>query len=168
MGGRSRKRKRGSSTNHLSGDDMQRKKLKTHSCDHQPPPFAAIQHAVLNQFYSRVYSLRDYVLSTLPPTSKVRRKKVAAIGKTDGAFSSTLSDIELSVGNLLDNTLVGIFEKPVCSPADDRWEHRTTFSQKGDESYITPSDGTANSKFSQSEVGAKRKRGLVLNLHNND
>lgn len=154
---RSRKRKRGSPTNPISGDTVQKKRrtsqADSHTDDRQAPPLATIQHAVLSRFYPRVYSLRDYVLSRLPPTSKIRRKKVAAIGKPDGTQNPPLSDIERSVGNLLDHTLVGILEDATCIPADDRWGRWTTFSQKGDESYVTLSDGIADSKFSQSEVG---------------
>ncbi len=158
---RPRKRKRWSSTNHvLYDDDLQKKKLKTHSGDyqshhpHQSPPFTTVRHAVLDQFYPHVYSLRGYLLSRLPPTSRIRRKKVAAVGRVDTSLHPTLSGVERSVGSLLDNTLVGIPEGSICNPTGDRWERWTSFSQKGDESYVTLSDGIAGSKYSQSEVSA--------------
>lgn len=149
---RPRKRKRGSSTNDLSGGGSQRKKVKTHVGDQTP----TIRHTVLDQFYLRVCSLRDYLLSQLPPTSKIRRKKVAAIGKPSSNPNSPVSEIERSVGGVLDNALVGVPESPACNTADKRWEHWATFSQKGDESYVSLSDGNASSssKFSQPEVGA--------------
>ncbi|RYP25294.1 hypothetical protein DL767_008472 [Monosporascus sp. MG133] len=107
---------------------------------------------MLEQLYPQIRNLRDYVLSRLPPSSRLRRKKVAAIGKAGESPNSALSDVEQAVGALLDSTLIGISEKSSCGSTNDRWEQWTTFSQKGDESYVTLSDGNAGSKFSQSEI----------------
>ncbi|RYP91931.1 hypothetical protein DL770_001991 [Monosporascus sp. CRB-9-2] len=149
---RPRKRKRTDSANRSSNDGLQGKKVKTHSSELKLSAVTGIQHAMLEQFYPQVCNLRDYVLSRLPPSSRLRRKKVAAIGKAGKSPTSALSDVEQSVGALLDCTLIGISEKPSCGSTDDRWERWTTLSQKGDESYVTLSDGVAGSKFSQSEI----------------
>ncbi|RYP70145.1 hypothetical protein DL771_005657 [Monosporascus sp. 5C6A] len=149
---RSRKRKRTDSPSRSSSDGLQGKRVKTHSSEPKLSAVTGIQHAMLEQFYPQVRNLRDYILSRLPPSSRIRRRKVAAIGKVGESQNSALSDVEQSVGALLDTTLVGIPEKPSCGSTDDRWEQWTTFSQKGDESYVTLSDGIAGSKFSQSEI----------------
>ncbi|RYO73581.1 hypothetical protein DL764_010545 [Monosporascus ibericus] len=149
---RPRKRKRTDSASRLSSDGLQGKKLKTHSSEPKLSAVTGIQHAMLEQFYPQVRNLRDYVLSKLPPSSRLRRKKVALVGKVGESPNSTLSEVEQSVGALLDSTLIGISEKPSCGSTDDRWEQWTAFSQKGDESYVTLSDGNAGSKFSQSEI----------------
>ena len=164
---RTRKRKRAGPTSGPSGDDSRTKRLKTQSHPigrhgHCPSDIAVAatataQHAVLNQLYPRVCSLRGYILSRLPPTSRIRRRKVAAVGRAEGSPAPAISEVERSLAALLDDALVGVSAEPVCdAPADNRWEHWTTFSQKGDESYVTLSDGIAGSKFSQTEVGCRR------------
>ena len=159
---RTKKRKRAGPTSGPSGDDSRMKRPRTQSQPssrgESPSVIAATtQHAVLNQLYPRVCSLRVYVLSRLPSTSKIRRRKVAAVGRADGAPGSTLSEAERSVAALLDQTLVGVSsEESTCKvPADNRLEQWAAFSQKGDESYVTLSDGIAGSKFSQTEVGTR-------------
>ncbi|RYO83600.1 hypothetical protein DL762_006049 [Monosporascus cannonballus] len=149
---RPRKRKRAGSASRSSSDGLQGKKVKTHSSEPKLSAVTGIQHALLEQFYPHVRNLRDYILSRLPPSSRLRRKKVAAIGKVGESPNSALSDVEQSVGALLDSTLIGISAKLSCGSTDDRWEQWTTFSQKGDESYVTLSDGIAGSRFSQSEI----------------
>ncbi|KAI0898209.1 hypothetical protein F4806DRAFT_350439 [Annulohypoxylon nitens] len=100
------------------------------------------QHAVLNQFYPQVLTLRDYVLSKLPATSRLRRKKVAAVGTTKKPSDSTPSDVERSLGTLLDSTLIGI-PGGLKSPEDHILLGWKNFSQRGDESYVTLSNGVA-------------------------
>ncbi|XXG94534.1 hypothetical protein Hte_000791 [Hypoxylon texense] len=144
---RTRKRKR---SNSVKGCQDSRphagppsKKGRTQPESNQQLEPVQTHHAVLSQYYSQVLTLRHYVLSRLPPTSRLRRKKVTAIGivdKTPGP--PTLSDIERSLGVLLDNTLIGVPNESK-TPEDDHLEGWKTFSQKGDESYVTLSNGVA-------------------------
>jgi len=62
---------------------------------------------------------------------------------------------ELLLGRLLDSALVGTQHQPEAAPpVDDRWEKWTTFSQRGDESYVTLAGGAAATLFCQAEVWA--------------
>lgn len=144
---RTRKRKRRDSVKGCQDDRPHAgppsKKGRTQPESNQQLEPVQTHHAVLSQYYSQVLTLRHYVLSRLPPTSRLRRKKVTAIGivdKTPGP--PTLSDIEHSLGVLLDNTLIGV-PKESKTLEDDRVEGWKTFSQKGDESYVTLSNGVA-------------------------
>jgi hypothetical protein len=63
---------------------------------------------VLQRFYPRLLTLRHYLLSVLPKSSKNRRRKLAQLGRpiaAKGATSTCHPDIEL--GQLLDSTVVG-------------------------------------------------------------
>ncbi|KAI1090412.1 hypothetical protein F5B19DRAFT_325758 [Rostrohypoxylon terebratum] len=118
------------------------KKGKTQPETNQLSVLVQAQHAVLNQFYPQVLTLRNYVLSKLPPTSRLRRRKVAAVGITKKTSDSTPSDVEQSLGTLLDSTLVGI-PGGLKSPEDHIMLGWKNFSQRGDESYVTLSNGVA-------------------------
>jgi hypothetical protein len=109
-----------------------------------------VKHAILTQYFREVLTLRDYVLSKLPDSSRIRTRKIAAIGVASSP-QDEVSEVDRSVGALLDSTLVGLAEQTKTIP-DNRWEQWTTFSQRGDESYVTLSDGLAGAAFSQSEV----------------
>ncbi|KAI2640394.1 hypothetical protein GGS26DRAFT_156610 [Hypomontagnella submonticulosa] len=138
---RLRKRKRsGSNKAHLDDGPPIKKGRRDESNQITAP--LQVQHTVLNQFYSQVPTLRDYILSKLPVTSRLRRRKVAAVGVRDKASIPVLLDIEQSLGVLLDNTLVGVRSEQ-HHPEENRLEGWKTFSQKGDESYVTLSSGVA-------------------------
>ncbi|KAI0200114.1 hypothetical protein F4808DRAFT_178489 [Astrocystis sublimbata] len=106
------------------------------------------QHPILSQFYPQIQNLREYVLSKLPPSSRIRRRKVSAVGNASKSPDTPLSDLEQTLGALLDTTLVGL---PKPTAQDDRrrdeWEH---FSQRGDELYVTISNGEA--RFAESQA----------------
>ncbi|OTA52137.1 hypothetical protein K449DRAFT_246639 [Hypoxylon sp. EC38] len=137
---RPRKRKRrGSIKENIDHGPPAKKGRTSTNSDQQPAPLQA-QHVVLNQFYSQVLTLRNYVLSKLRTTSRLRRKKVAAIGVIKRPPGSPLSDVERSLGTLLDSTLVGV-QGELQDPEDQLLQGWKNFSQKGDESYVTLSDG---------------------------
>lgn len=121
-----------------------------------PPSARACEparHALLSRLYPHLSTLREYVLTKLPPSSRLRRKKIASVGRQDARPENNppYSDIEVAVGRLLDTTLVGFYDKPPAKP-DNRWEQWASFSQRGDESYVTLADGSAGALFSQREV----------------
>lgn len=109
-----------------------------------------VQRNLLEQYFRHVGTLREHALSQLPDTSRIRRKKIASLGLQDGS-----SDVEKRLAHLLDTTLVCADEKPLLKqdgPRDITWQQWLSFSQRGDESYVTISDGIASSLASQSEV----------------
>lgn len=110
-----------------------------------------ISHPLLSHLYPNLQTLRNYVLSKLPASSRIRRKKIASVGLQDDTAEKTATETELALARLLDTTVVGHSGQPVITP-DNRWEQWTSFSQKGDESYVTLSDGSAGGHFSQNEV----------------
>ena len=114
----------------------------------------AVEHALLVQYYPKLQTLRSYVLSHLPSSSRLRRKKIASIGASNEPSSKTPDDTELHLSRFLDSTIVAESssqEKARPEP-EKRWQKWMNFSQKGDESYVTLSDGVAGAAYSQSEV----------------
>ena len=106
---------------------------------------AVVKHALLAQFYPQVLSLREFLISKLPPSSKVRRKKILSVGK------KTDSETDQQLSKFLDQTLVGVSKHRGVSQ-EERWQQWTTFSQKADDS-VSFANVTGVSTFSQSEVG---------------
>ncbi|KAI0014678.1 hypothetical protein F4780DRAFT_188549 [Xylariomycetidae sp. FL0641] len=148
---RANKRKHASTAQGTSKGDPPSKKGKTQTDHDQLGVDPTAHHAVLGRFYPQLMSLRDYALSRLPSSSRLRRRKVAAVGLVAKAPGEPLSVDELSLGALLDSTLVGI--PRVLSPDQGgRLEGWKTFSQKGDESYVTLSNGIAGYVESQALV----------------
>ncbi|KAF5699219.1 telomerase reverse transcriptase [Fusarium globosum] len=105
-----------------------------------------VRRDLLERHYSRVTSLREYVLSQLPHGSRLRRKKVASIGEANNA-----REIEKTLSRLLDTSLV-CFAYQEADNDDTRWEQWLAFSQREDESYVSLSDGISGSIFSQNEI----------------
>ncbi|KAF5623318.1 telomerase reverse transcriptase [Fusarium sp. NRRL 52700] len=105
-----------------------------------------VRRDLLERHYSRVTSLREYVLSQLPHGSRLRRKKVASIGDAIDA-----GEIEKTLSRLLDTSLV-CFAHQETDNDETRWEQWLAFSQREDESYVSLSDGIAGSIFSQNEI----------------
>ncbi|KAI7921925.1 telomerase reverse transcriptase [Pyricularia oryzae] len=119
--------------------------------DKQPHP-AEFTHLVLSQYFPCLKTLREHLLSSLPSTSRIRRRKIAAVGDRvddkDGAANKTL---EAALAHLLDSTIVAASEERAAL-SDGRWEQWANFSQRGDESYVTLSDGVTKALFCQSEI----------------
>jgi len=105
---------------------------------------AVVKQALLAQFYSQVLSLREFLISKLPPSSKIRRKKILSVGKKPD------SNTDQKLSKFLDQTLVGVSKHKGVSQ-EERWQQWTTFSQKADDS-ISFANATGVGIFSQSEV----------------
>lgn len=68
---------------------------------------ASTSHPVLSAHYPQVLTLRNYILSKIPETSKIRRRKISAIR----ALSNNQSqDFNCEIAQLLDTTLIGILK----------------------------------------------------------
>jgi telomerase reverse transcriptase len=106
---------------------------------------SVVKEALLAQFYPQVLSLREFLISKLPPSSKVRRKKILSVGKRPD------SEVDQKLCKHLDQTLVGVSKHKGVSQ-EERWQQWTTFSQKADDS-ISFANLTGVGIFSQSEVG---------------
>lgn len=112
-----------------------------------------VRHTLLQQHYDVVQTLRGYLLSKLPGSSRLRRKKIAALGKDQARWARIQDhDIVPELSSLLDTTLVCTQHRPKAQ-ADSRWEQWQSFSQKADDSVVSLSGGLAQATSSQSEVG---------------
>lgn len=147
---RPRKRKRPTSADHVSTSDPPSKRKKD-SSQTEGKDRGRIQHPVLSHYYPQIQTLRDYIIAQLPSSSRLRRRKVAAVGVVDNPSGAPQSDVERSLGTLLDTTLVGISTPKTegDSSSMDGWKN---FSQRGDESYVTLSNGIAGFAESQAVI----------------
>jgi hypothetical protein len=107
-----------------------------------------VKTAVLAQYYPRVVSLREYLLSKLPTTSKIRRKKIQTVGRNIGGESCERYQV---LAEVLDSTLVGVLRDGESS-REERWQQWTSFSQKADISVSTLANTTGIGLFSQPDV----------------
>ncbi|XMA14564.1 hypothetical protein WAI453_007355 [Rhynchosporium graminicola] len=129
-----RKRKRSSQ---VSGD-QKRQKTSSNSA-------TIVRDSLLARYYPQILSLKDYLLSKLPKSSKIRRKKIASVGKKPG---DKKTDQELA--QFLDETLVGVSKfKEVTH--EERWKQWTTFSQRPDDS-VSFANLSGVGTFSQTEI----------------
>ncbi|KAF3762316.1 hypothetical protein M406DRAFT_332695 [Cryphonectria parasitica EP155] len=113
----------------------------------------AVKHALLAQYYPTTLTLRQYVLSHLPASSRIRRRKVAAVGTADGSEDDP-SGVRAQLATLLDTTLVGLAEVPretAKEQSEDRLQQWIEYSQR-DDSHVTLSGGDASATHLQSEI----------------
>ncbi len=137
------KRKRSRSGNGPRGGDQKRQRVSRWLSGKEP----VIKQALLNQYYPRVLSLREYLLSRLPSTSKVRKKKICSLGKGIEA-----KEKNCNLAQFLDQTLVGVL-KDAGHSEEERQQQWTTFSQQNsDDSHFANLSGIG--VYSQVEVGA--------------
>jgi len=147
--GRTRTRSQGAGPGCGSSADRPAKRL--HRGQEPRNADAIVKHALLAQYYPETRTLRQYALSKLPASSRIRRRKIASVGLAKSPADKAPTEDELALGALLDSTLVAR-RHPAAASDDHRWEQWVSFSQKGDESYVTLSDGLKGSIFSQAEV----------------
>ncbi|KAK8126658.1 RNA-directed DNA polymerase [Apiospora kogelbergensis] len=104
------KRKQGRVTQqHAAPEPPAKKRKQTQGKgSDEPAPPAPVKHAVLDQYYPQLLTLRDYVLLKLPTTSRIRRKKIASTGSSANISNDETTDIERAVGQVLDTTIVGV------------------------------------------------------------
>lgn len=150
----SKKRERRPDQEH-EGPTRQRRRLSNH---HQQSA-EAVKHDLLAQYYPKILTLRQYLLDHLPTSSKLRRRKIEALGTNVSAADEAERDNEDSVrvqlAKLLDTTLVGLHacpEEVVKARLKSRLQQWIEYSQK-DDSRVAISNGEASAIHCQSEVG---------------
>lgn len=138
----SHKRKRGRTGKGQQGDRKRHRVCGTSST--RDP---VIKQAVLAHHYPKVLTLRQYLLSKLPSTSKIRRKKILSVGRVPRPDGKDEKDFS----HFLDQTLVGVLEcKEVSSK--ERIQQWISFSPKADLSDSGFADLSGVGKFCQLEV----------------
>ncbi|KAM0423271.1 hypothetical protein ACHAPD_001743 [Fusarium lateritium] len=95
-----------------------------------------VKRDLLDRCYDKVTTLREYILLKLPPRSRLRRKKVASVGKRDD-----VGELERSLSRLLDTSLVCFADQQNVEDDYTRKRQLIEFTQKGDESHVSLSDG---------------------------
>ena len=112
-----------------------------------------VKQDLLERCFPWVETLRAYLLTRLPSSSRLRRKKLVSVGKNPEANA-----VEQLLSHVLDTTLVACAENgqdndgPVID--HDRETLRQTFSQtkQADESYVTVSSAAEGVFSPQAEV----------------
>ncbi|KAH9243487.1 hypothetical protein K456DRAFT_1779401, partial [Colletotrichum gloeosporioides 23] len=66
----------------------------------------AVRQSVLLQYYDNAQNLREYLLSRLPSSSRLRRKKIASIGLSRTSLAKEALPAEADLSKLLDSTLI--------------------------------------------------------------
>lgn len=112
-----------------------------------------VKRDLLEQCYAQVHTFRQYLLGKLPSSSRLRRKKIAAIGSHEARL-----EIEVELANLLDNVLICSTEPAESEARELRWQQWLNFSQQnGDESYVTISGTPEAASHFQTGVGIASK-----------
>ncbi|KAI9814837.1 MAG: hypothetical protein M1827_003103 [Pycnora praestabilis] len=165
MGG---KRKRTRSRPSAIGDNSRKRaKLGVREIGgREDAPNTAVQHLLLSLYYPKVITLRTFLQSKLPVSSKTRRQRLATAGYHDvlpndgNIIPENGSDNALAA--LLDTSLVGI---PNESEGDheSRMEELASFSQQHEDSMHDSSMGCGI--CSQSEVCDFTTASLTFPIH---
>lgn len=113
----------------------------------------AIGHPInplLTQYYHEACSLRQYLVSRLPKSSKKRRRRVLHYGQSSNQSSDLPCDSALS--ELLDTIIVGTSKSVSVGSVTDLDNDISVFTQQVSETDISiaPSSG----RLTQSEVGS--------------
>lgn len=142
-----------------------------------PKEDAFIKHPLLSFYYPQVLTLRHYILSRLPLSSKTRRRRVASVGthhqtSADVAASKDQSNTQKleddhALAKLLDATLVGRPDGQSPARDDCRARELATFSQK-----VTSTVGSSAGSGTRSQPEActsfivnQRRKGPFLGMY---
>jgi hypothetical protein len=112
-------------------------------------------HPVLRRLYPQVLTLRHYLLSQLPKSSKNRRRRLSQLGATPVQHDASAHDVDIQLGQLLDSALIGCFPatepKNAAQEVKERDRDIENFTQQRSQN---TSGGTFKpGYFLQSEVG---------------
>ncbi len=123
-----------------------------------------IHHPVLSIYYPRLLSLRAYLLSRLPGSSKIHRRRLAGLGRFEGEGAAAAHaeavglsvDEAVEIARLLDTTVVGLTSPSqvghrYVNHIDGRPEEIPTVSQQ-EQTTILSRSGVNGDSFPQSEV----------------
>jgi len=150
-----------------SAEDRPKKRVRVGNVvDSAPLDCTAITHPVLSLYYPAVVTLRRYLWSKFPISSKARRRRLLATGccaeqsrsglrrshptHVDELNDSSRDDSHGALASLLDTTLVCGLEISCSAQDQSRINELATFSQHQSRSTAGSSPGSGN--CSQSEV----------------
>ena len=129
-----------------------------------------VNHQLLSLYYHKVLTLRDYILSQLPSSSKARRRRITALiyqpleishaqtglrstspssSSNGDLYERECRDDDQKLAFLLDSTVVGVLGQPCNVTEESRSKDLAAFSQQNSSSV----DSTLGSGLSpQTEV----------------
>lgn len=148
------KRKR---TAHAGNRNAHPKKARRAAPDQSPAATTvSVEHPVLSRLYPDLLSLRHYLLSRLPASSKLRdrRRKLSELGREHPSHGDTAPrGIDLELGELLDSTLVGVL--PCTARRQDADKERSNDLESFSQEVLATSNSAGTFKagyFLQAEV----------------
>jgi len=130
------------------GTSCPEKKLRVNTDSEARPGFHPVG-PLLSQYYQVVHSLRIYLASRLPKSSKKRRRRLLQYGSQCHLASQSVDDP--AVAELLDAILVGTAKHVQVAELEDIDRDISVFTQQVSETDIILTPGTRHLK--QSEVG---------------
>ncbi|KAJ5147503.1 hypothetical protein N7526_000855 [Penicillium atrosanguineum] len=100
-------------------------------------------HPVISLYYRELLTLRQYLLTHLPVSSKLRRRRIASLASSTAEPTSSLA-------HLLDSTLVGVLKQSTPKVDSERQRDYRAFTQSQSRSILVSTDTGPTSP--QSEV----------------
>ena len=122
-----------------------------------------LSHPVLSLYYNRVVSLRQFLLSQIPVSSRSRRKRIGSVGRAvctkvtggNGQVGNSSSD-DNGFATFLDTTLVGVLKETPPTVSRERQRDLVAFTQSQSQSQSQSksqlSNSDSGSSCAQSEV----------------
>jgi hypothetical protein len=115
----------------------QKNKHDEHTSNNDPP----VSHELLSLYYPRIVSLRQFLLSSLPPSSTSRRRRLSAYGIDGQAGTKT--------PHLFDSTLVGVFPEPEPAVQESRQRDFVAFTESQQRSTDGTNGSTQSGRFTE-------------------
>lgn len=120
-----------------------------------------LSHPVLSLYYNRVVSLRQFLLSQIPVSSRSRRKRIGSVGRAvctrvtggSGQVGNSSSD-DNGFATFLDTTLVGVLKETPPTVSRERQRDLVAFTQSQSQSQSKSqlSNSDSGSSCAQAEV----------------
>lgn len=100
-----------------------------------------LSHELLSLYYPRIVSLRQFLLSSLAPSSISRRRRLSAYGIDGQAGTKT--------PHLFDSTLVGVFPEPELAVQESRQRDFIAFTESQQRSTDGTNGSTQSGRFTE-------------------
>ncbi|KAL4968064.1 telomerase reverse transcriptase [Aspergillus stella-maris] len=99
---------------------------------YQEPGITETSHPVISLYYRQVVTLRQYILQRIPRSSKARRRRIAAVSRSDAVNDGSVvapRTSEQDLAELLDTTLIGVSEDISPTHCQERRKDFVAFTQ---------------------------------------
>jgi hypothetical protein len=110
---------------------------RNHHGSSDPP----VSHELLSLYYPRIVSLRQFLLSSLPPSSTSRRRRLSTYGVDSQAGTET--------PHLFDSTLIGVFPEPELAVQESRQRDFVAFTNSQQRSADGTNGSTQADRFTE-------------------